>query len=91
MLALTDIMEVEFIVSSLAKKFSNLGNLDCSFIVNHKDVWYGRKTWSRFRPLFGAKIECIVEKSNSGWWPLWQRSMRPYTYVSNSGAASIRA
>ncbi len=55
-------MEVLFNVSSLAREFAILGNLDGGFIVDHEDGRYGWETLRRFTPLFGAKVEHIAEK-----------------------------
>ena len=62
LLTLTDKMEAAFDVSSLACEFAILGNLDGGFIVDHEDGRDGWETLRRFTPLFGAKVEHIVEK-----------------------------
>ncbi len=67
LLTLTDKVEASFNVSSLASKFDILGNLDGGFIVDHEDGGDGWEIWRRFAPLFGAKVEHVVEKhSNIG-------------------------
>jgi len=62
LLTLTDEVEASFDVSSLAHEFALLGNLDSGFIVNHEDGRDGWETLRRFTPLFGAKVEHIIEK-----------------------------
>jgi hypothetical protein len=62
LLTLTDKVEAAFDVSSLACEFAILGNLDGGFIVDHEDGRDGWETLRRFTPLFGAKVEHIVEK-----------------------------
>ncbi len=62
LLTLADKVEALFDVASLAREFAILGNLDGGFIVDHED---GRDEWEtsrRFTPLFGAKVEHIIEK-----------------------------
>ncbi len=62
LLTLTDKVEAAFHVLSLACEFAILGNLEGGFIVNHEDGRYGWERLRRFTPLFGAKVEHIVEK-----------------------------
>ena len=62
LLTLTDEVEAAFDVSSLACELTILGDLDGGFIVDHEDGRYGWETLRRFTPLFGAKVEHIVEK-----------------------------
>ncbi len=63
LLTLTDKVEAAFDVSSHAAcEFAILGNLDGGFIVDHEDGRDGWETLRRFTPLFGAKVEHIVEK-----------------------------
>jgi hypothetical protein len=81
LLTLTDKVEALFDVASLAREFSILGNLDSGFIVNHEDGRDGWETLRRFKPLFGAKVEHIVEKHlDVGSSHLW-RNMRPYIWL----------
>ena len=62
LLALTDEVETSFNVASLASEFAILGDLNGCFIVNHEDGRDRRETLSGFTPLFGTKVEHIVEK-----------------------------
>ena len=62
LLALTDEVEAAFDVSGFASESSILGNLDGGFIVNHQDGRNRRKALGRFTPLFGAKVEHVIEK-----------------------------
>jgi hypothetical protein len=62
LLTLTDEVEAAFDVSTLASEFAIFSNLDGGFIVNHEDGKDGWETLRRFTPLFGAKVEHIVEK-----------------------------
>ena len=62
LLTLIDKVEALFDVSSLAREFAILGNLDSGFIVDHEDGRYGWETLRLFTPLFGAKVKHIVEK-----------------------------
>ena len=62
LLTLTDEVEASFDVASFARKFAILGDLDGGFIVDHEDGRDGWETLRRFTPLFGAKVEHIVEK-----------------------------
>jgi hypothetical protein len=62
LLTLTDKVEASLDVSSLAREFAILGDLDGGFVVDHEDGRYEWETLRRFTPLFGAKVEHIVEK-----------------------------
>ena len=55
----------KFYGASLAREFAILGNLDGGFIVNHEDGRDGWEMLRRFTPLFGAKVEHIVEKHSN--------------------------
>jgi hypothetical protein len=62
LLTMTDKVKASFDLLSLAREFAILGNLDGGFIVNHEDGRFGWETLRRFTPLFGAKVQHIVEK-----------------------------
>jgi hypothetical protein len=63
LLTLADKVEALFdVATSLAREFANLDNLDGGFIVDHEDGRGEWKTSRRFTPLFGAKVEHIIEK-----------------------------
>ncbi len=53
---------MSFDVASLARDFAILSNLYGGFIVDHEDGKYRWETLRRFTPLFGAKVEHIIEK-----------------------------
>jgi hypothetical protein len=62
LLTLTDKVEASFDVASFAREFAILGHLDGGFIFDHEDGRDGWETLRRITPLFGAKVEHIVEK-----------------------------
>ncbi len=62
LLTLMDEVEAAFDVASLSSEFAIFGDLHGGFIVDHEDDRDGWETLRRFTPLFGAKVEHIVEK-----------------------------